>query len=93
MNFEKDVFTGKAAIQAKFNKLGSTGTGQAAKIAHNITSFDASWIAPNQLLVILITGSLKIDESNPLQFAQTLILRNNSGQWVLQNDMFRFVYS
>lgn len=91
MNFEKDVFKGKAQIQDKFNKLGCTATG-AARIAHNITSWDASWTAPNQIMTIFVTGSLKIDENKPLQFAQVLVLANNKS-WALQNDMFRFVYS
>eukprot|EP00939_MAST-03C_sp_MAST-3C-sp1_P001353 g1353.t1 len=93
MNFAGKTFVGKEQIQAKFNSLGSTATGTAAAIAHDIKSFDAAWgPVPNQTVLIVVTGNIKIDNDNALQFCQALQLVNKGGNWALCNDMFQFVY-
>ena len=94
MNFEGEAFKGKSAIQKKLMSLGSAATNKAAAIAHDVRTMDFSWgpIA-GQTVLILASGSLKIDGGNPLQFAQVLQLSHINGNWALANDMFRFIYS
>ena len=73
--------------------LGSTATGTAANIVHNIGSADfAPGPVDGKTIVVFVTGSLKIDDGNPLQFAQVMQLVSTGSSWVIKNDMFRFVY-
>ena len=94
MNFEGSMFQGKKAIQEKLMSLGSAATGQAASIQHNVKRMDFSWgpIA-NKTVLAFVSGVLKIDGGNPLQFAQVLQIAHIGGSWSLCNDMFQFIYA
>ncbi|CAM9958847.1 unnamed protein product [Phaeothamnion confervicola] len=50
-------------------------------------------VDPNALC-IFVTGHVKIDGGNPLQFAEFFhLVKTPTGQWIVHNEMFRFIYS
>ncbi|KAF9276475.1 Nuclear transport factor 2 [Mortierella antarctica] len=85
LSFEGSQTAGAAAIGTKLAGLPFTS------VAHRIVTKDSQPVGSD--IVVLVTGQLLIDgESNAQQFSQTFYLKNEGGNYFIQNDVFRLIY-
>ncbi|KAF9563158.1 Nuclear transport factor 2 [Mortierella alpina] len=85
LTFEAAQTMGASAIVEKLAALPLDG------LRHNISTQDAQPLADG--ILINVTGQLLASgESNPQFFCQTFYLKNDGGNWFIQNDIFRLVY-
>mmetsp|Transcript_950 Transcript_950/g.3122 ORF Transcript_950/g.3122 Transcript_950/m.3122 type:complete len:123 (-) Transcript_950:247-615(-) len=87
LTFEGQEFKGPAAIVQKLKAPG--------QIQHdpNLQVDVQLGVQPNALC-IFVTGHLKLNGENPLHFTQFFqLVASGPGQYTLNNDMFRLIYS
>ncbi|KAF9328582.1 Nuclear transport factor 2 [Podila minutissima] len=85
LSFEGSQTAGAAPIVAKLVGLPFNS------VAHRIVTKDFQPVGSD--IVVLVTGQLLIDgESNAQQFSQTFYLKNDNGNYFIQNDVFRLIY-
>ncbi|XP_013867653.1 nuclear transport factor 2 [Austrofundulus limnaeus] len=82
LTWEGQQFQGKTSIVEKLASL------PFAKIAHSITAQDHQ-PTPDNCILSMVVGQLKVDEDPIMGFHQSFILKNISDAWVCTNDMFR----
>uniref|UniRef100_A0A7N4PZH2 NTF2 domain-containing protein n=1 Tax=Sarcophilus harrisii TaxID=9305 RepID=A0A7N4PZH2_SARHA len=58
------------------------------KIQHSITSQDHQ-PAPDNCILSMVVGQLKVDEEPVMGFHQLFILKNMNDKWICTNDIFR----
>ncbi|KAG1790874.1 nuclear transport factor 2 [Suillus plorans] len=84
MTWEGKQFQGGANIVQHLNEL------PFEKVAHKISTFDAQ---PSSLdmstLLISVTGLLRVDGDQELQFSQVFVLAKEGESFYVLNDMFR----
>ncbi|KAJ7338596.1 hypothetical protein JRQ81_012498 [Phrynocephalus forsythii] len=90
----------KAGLLLRFKKRGARAgdhnvrAGKArvgdclSKIQHNITSQDHQ-PAPDNCILSMIVGQLKVDDDPVMGFHQLFVLKNINDKWVCSNDIFR----
>ncbi|KAL7006062.1 Nuclear transport factor 2 [Cystobasidiomycetes sp. EMM_F5] len=88
LTFEAEQFQGSASIMGKLSAL------PFEKVQHVISTLDAQPSSTTQAsMVVLVTGSLKVDDSqHPLNYTQTFQLIPEGNTYYVFNDVFRLVY-
>ncbi|XP_020842539.1 nuclear transport factor 2-like [Phascolarctos cinereus] len=82
LSWEGEQFQGKSAIMEKMLNL------PFQKIQHSITSQDHQ-PAPDNCILSMVVGQLKVDEEPVMGFHQLFILKNMNDKWICTNDIFR----
>ncbi|KAJ3564116.1 hypothetical protein NP233_g8508 [Leucocoprinus birnbaumii] len=82
LTWEGQEFLGTESILEKLTAL------PFEKIRREITTTDVQPCGDDGIL-IFITGALIIDDGQPIQFSQTFRLKQESGSFVVANDIFR----
>ncbi|KAG0333064.1 Nuclear transport factor 2 [Podila horticola] len=85
MSFEGSQTAGASTIVAKLAGL------PFGNVAHRIVTKDFQPVGTD--IIVLVTGQLLTEgETNPQQFSQTFYLKNDGGNYFIQNDVFRLIY-
>ena len=84
LTFESECFQGVNAIMDKLSNLGFQ------KIHHEIQTLDAQPSPINEGILVLVNGTLVMDDVNIFKFSQVFqLLKNPTGQFYCHNDMFK----
>ncbi|KAH3761783.1 nuclear transport factor 2 [Pelomyxa schiedti] len=83
LTFEGQRFQGAEQIQSKLMSFSTN-------VRHNVVAIDSQPMPQGVLLTI--TGTLTIDQDNPLKFSQVFTLMSNGGSYFVLNDLFRLLY-
>lgn len=87
LTFESSQHQGIAGIVGKLTSL------PFQKVAHEISTIDAQPASPNGDIIVLVTGSLLVDdEKNPLKYTQVFHLVPENDSYFVFNDIFKMVY-
>ncbi|KAK6343442.1 Nuclear transport factor 2 [Orbilia blumenaviensis] len=87
LTFESSQTQGAADIAEKLVNL------PFQKVQHNVATKDAQPLPGGSGIVVMVTGSLAVDDSPaPLSFAQTFILQPDGGSFFVAHDIFKLVY-
>jgi hypothetical protein len=85
MTFEGSPFQGAEAIIQKFLSIG--------QVTHTVKSTDVQPSNDPNSILIFVTGSVKIDDENPLHFCELFQLVGTvPGEYYVRNDIFRLNY-
>ena len=85
MTFEANQVQGAEAI---INKLKSFG-----RLQHTVNTIDVQPSVSADAILICVTGSVRIDNGNPLHFCETFqLVSHAAGQYYVHNDVFRLIY-
>jgi hypothetical protein len=86
LTFEAASFQGPQAIMAKLGAL--------PQVTHDGASCTVDVQAVNGVAIILVfvTGQLKIDQNPPMKFVQTFLLMQEGAGYYVRNDIFRLNY-
>ena len=84
MTWESSQVQGDQNIIAKLKSFGS--------IRHTVKTIDVQpSVSPNSIL-IFVTGSVVLDQNNPLHFCEMFQLVGSGNQYTVHNDVFRLNY-
>ncbi|CBK21020.2 uncharacterized protein [Blastocystis hominis] len=84
LTFEGNEFLGTASIMGKITSIGAT-------FAHDIKSTNVQPTSDGSVL-ICCTGMIRIDDNQPMMFAETFIIRDSgNNQYYVHNDIFRLI--
>ncbi|ODV61113.1 Ran GTPase-binding protein NTF2 [Ascoidea rubescens DSM 1968] len=87
LTFETSQNQGVASIIEKLTSLPFT------KVIHKVSTLDAQPSGENGTILIMVTGSLLLDEEqNPQNYSQVFHLVPEGGSYYVLNDIFRLVY-
>nr|XP_058133925.1 nuclear transport factor 2-like [Dasypus novemcinctus] len=82
LSWEGELFLGREAIVEKLTNI------PFQKIQHFITSQDHQ-PAPDNCILSMVVGKLKVDEELAMEFHQSFVLKNINDKWICINDIFR----
>ncbi|CZR61000.1 probable nuclear transport factor 2 (ntf-2) [Phialocephala subalpina] len=87
LTFESSSVAGAAGIVEKLSSL------PFEKVKHAVSTLDAQ-PAPNDGIMILVTGALLVDEEQrPMNYTQAFqLLPDGAGSFFIFNDIFKLVY-
>jgi hypothetical protein len=84
LTFESECFQGVNAIMDKLRNLGFQ------KIQHEVHTLDSQPGPVPESIVVLVSGTLVMDETNIFKFSQVFqLLKTPGGQYYCHNDMFK----
>ncbi|CAK9297648.1 unnamed protein product [Gordionus sp. m RMFG-2023] len=86
LSYEGQAFTGKQSILDKLKSL--------PKYSLNVSSCDCQFIESDATrLLILVTGTITLEQGQPMQFCHNFHLRQfNQSTWLITNELFRFSF-
>mmetsp|Transcript_16287 Transcript_16287/g.23576 ORF Transcript_16287/g.23576 Transcript_16287/m.23576 type:complete len:124 (-) Transcript_16287:13-384(-) len=83
LTFESEQFKGVDAIMEKFNSL-TAGT-----IVHQVHTLDAQPSSTPGAILVLVSGTLQLDQDAPLKFSQVFHLNPSGASYFCYNVLFR----
>ncbi|CAG7976459.1 unnamed protein product [Penicillium salamii] len=86
LTFETSSIQGAKGIVEKLSSL------PFKKVEHKVSSLDAQ-PSDSGAIVILLTGTLLIDEESAMNYTQLFELFPENGSYFVLNDIFRLIYS
>ncbi|EPS36547.1 hypothetical protein H072_9880 [Dactylellina haptotyla CBS 200.50] len=86
LTFESSQSAGVADIHEKLTNL------PFEKVKHNVTTTDAQPVSGGAGIIVLVTGSIQVDDQpKPLNFSQSFLLMND-GSWHVAHDVFKLIF-
>ena len=85
MTFEGQQFVGTQNIMQKLQSVGV--------VKHTVKGMDVQPSTSDSAILIFVTGSVQIDNGNPLHFCEMFqLVATGPGAYYVHNDIFRLNY-